>query len=50
MIISDTGTLGEFQIYARDLFREGKLSSVYFDEVYMLLIKRYFHQKFELFR
>jgi len=37
MMISDTGTSDEFQTYARDLFRENRLSSVYFDKAYILL-------------
>ena len=50
VIVSDVGTSREFQTYTLDLFREGKLSSLYFDEVQTLLMKRYFRQKFELFR
>jgi superfamily II DNA helicase RecQ len=50
VVVSDTGTSGEFQTYARDLFKEGKLSSLYFDEAHTLLTERHFRQKFELFR
>jgi superfamily II DNA helicase RecQ len=50
VVVSDTGTSGEFQTYTRDLFREGRLSSLYFDEAHTLLTERHFRQKFELFR
>lgn len=50
VVVSNTRTSGEFQTYARDLFRESRLSSIYFDEVYTLLIERHFRHKFKLFR
>ena len=50
VIIFDIKISKKFQIYIWNLFRENKLSSIYFDEVYMLRMKRYFRQKFELFR
>ena len=50
VIIFDTKTSEKFQIYTWDLFREDRLSNIYFDEVYILWMKRYFRQKFKLFR
>ena len=50
MMISNTNTSSEFQTYTRNLFREDKLSNLYFDEIYTLLMKRHFRYKFELFR
>ena len=50
VVVSDTGTSGEFQTYARDIFREDKLASLYFDEAHTLLTEKKFRQKFELFR
>lgn len=50
VVVSDTGTSGEFQTYARDIFREDKLASLYFDEAHTLLTEKNFRQKFELFR
>jgi superfamily II DNA helicase RecQ len=50
VVVSNTGTSGEFQTYARDLFRDGRLASLYFDEAHTLLTERHFRQKFELFR
>ena len=50
MIMSNTDTSSEFQIYTWNLFKEDKLSSLYFNEAYTLLMKRYFRYKFELFR
>ena len=50
VVVSDTGTSGEFQTYTRDLFMEDRLLSVYFDEAHTLRMERHFRQKFELFR
>jgi len=50
VVVSDTGTSGEFQTYTRDLFMEDRLSSVYFDEAHTMRMERHFRQKFELFR
>jgi superfamily II DNA helicase RecQ len=50
VVVSDTGTSGEFQTYTRDLFKEGRLSRLYFDEAHTLLTEKHFRQKFELFR
>lgn len=50
IVVSDTGTSSKFHTYARDLFREGRLSSVYFDEAHTLWTERHFQHKFEPFR
>jgi len=50
VVVADTGTSGEFQMYARDLFREDRLSSLCFDEAHSLIIEKHFRHKFELFR
>jgi len=50
LVVADTGTSGEFQTYARDLFTEGRLSGLYFDEAHTLLTEGHFRQKFKLFR
>ena len=50
VVISNIEISREFQIYIWNLFKEDRLLNIYFNEVYMLWMKRYFRQKFELFR
>ena len=50
IMISNIDISSEFQIYTQNLFKEDKLSNLYFNEIYILLMKKYFRYKFELFR
>ena len=50
MIILNNKILKEFQIYIKNLFIKNKLSNIYFNEIYIIWMKRYFRQKFELFK
>ena len=50
VMMSNTRTSRKFQIYMRDLFMKDKLSSIYFNKAHMIWMKRYFRQKFELFK
>jgi superfamily II DNA helicase RecQ len=50
IVVADTGTSGEFGTFLRDIFNEGRLSRIHFDEAHSLTGEKHFRPKFEAFR
>jgi len=48
--VADTGTSGEFGTFLHDIFNEGQLSRIHFDEAHMMTREKHFRPKFEAFR
>lgn len=50
VVVADTATSGEFGTFLRDIFNEGQLSRIHFDEAHTITREKHFRPKFEAFR